>query len=248
MTWATGKPGVEDFLLSIQSDTEAYFGTAGQSSGASRGGQWISAVATTPRRLRLCGKSNAALREAEFGNAAQASRCGSAALALAPGRDVQMLGGAGPRACRRDSAGAGRLVDDPGKRDFPLVRSCKLYWLPTLRRPSELNRAMPPRRLSCWRPRPLRVGRRPPFNCGTMYPIYIRGQAYLAAHNGSAAAAEFQKMHRPPRYRLNFPLGALAHLGLAPCLRPLWATPPKHAPPTRTSSPSGKTPTPTSPS
>ena len=50
---------------------------------------------------------------------------------------------------------------------------------------------------------------------GTMYPVYIRGQAQLAAHNGAAAATEFQKFLDHRGVTLNFPLGALAHLGLA---------------------------------
>ena len=48
-----------------------------------------------------------------------------------------------------------------------------------------------------------------------MYPVYIRGQAQLAAHNGAAAATEFQKFLDHRGITLNFPLGALAHLGLA---------------------------------
>ena len=27
-----------------------------------------------------------------------------------------------------------------------------------------------------------------------MYPVFVRGEAYLAAHQGSEAAAEFQKI------------------------------------------------------
>jgi eukaryotic-like serine/threonine-protein kinase len=50
---------------------------------------------------------------------------------------------------------------------------------------------------------------------GTLYPAYLRGQAYLAAHNGSAAATEFQKLLDHRGIVINFSLGALAHLGLA---------------------------------
>ena len=39
--------------------------------------------------------------------------------------------------------------------------------------------------------------------------------AQLAAHNGTAAAAEFQKFLDHRGIVLNYPLGALAHLGLA---------------------------------
>jgi hypothetical protein len=50
---------------------------------------------------------------------------------------------------------------------------------------------------------------------GTLYPTYLRGQAYLMAHNGTAAAAEFQKFLDHRGIVLNFSLGALGHLGLA---------------------------------
>ena len=49
---------------------------------------------------------------------------------------------------------------------------------------------------------------------GALYPIYIRGQAYLAAHEGPEAAAEFQKILDHPGIVINDPIAALAHLQL----------------------------------
>ena len=48
-----------------------------------------------------------------------------------------------------------------------------------------------------------------------MYPAYLRGQVHLALHNGRAAEAEFQKLLDHRGIVVNFPFGALAHLGLA---------------------------------
>ena len=48
-----------------------------------------------------------------------------------------------------------------------------------------------------------------------LYPVYIRGEAYLAAHQGSEAATEFQKILDYRGVSINEPIGALAHLGLA---------------------------------
>ena len=45
-----------------------------------------------------------------------------------------------------------------------------------------------------------------------MYPVYVRGEAYLAAHQGSEAVAEFQKILDHRGIVLNEPIGALAHL------------------------------------
>ena len=50
---------------------------------------------------------------------------------------------------------------------------------------------------------------------GTLYPAYLRGQAYLAAHNGTAAATEFQKFLDHRGIVVNFVTGALARLQLA---------------------------------
>lgn len=47
-----------------------------------------------------------------------------------------------------------------------------------------------------------------------LYPIYVRGEAYLAAHQGGSAAAAFQKILDHPGVVVNEPIGALAHLGL----------------------------------
>jgi Tfp pilus assembly protein PilF len=48
-----------------------------------------------------------------------------------------------------------------------------------------------------------------------MYPVYIRGLAYLSKGRGQEAAAEFQKILDHRGLLLNFPLAALAHLQLA---------------------------------
>jgi eukaryotic-like serine/threonine-protein kinase len=47
-----------------------------------------------------------------------------------------------------------------------------------------------------------------------LYPVYLRGEAYLAAGQGAAAAAEFQKILDRPGVIQNETIGPLAHLGL----------------------------------
>ncbi len=53
------------------------------------------------------------------------------------------------------------------------------------------------------------------MNLSCLYPTYIRGQAYLAAGQGKAAAAEFQKILDHSGIVWNCWTGALAHLGVA---------------------------------
>jgi hypothetical protein len=59
------------------------------------------------------------------------------------------------------------------------------------------------------------LGSPPPTGLATLYPVYIRGEAYLRARDGAAAAREFQKILDHPGLVLNFPLRALAHLQIA---------------------------------
>jgi tetratricopeptide (TPR) repeat protein len=59
------------------------------------------------------------------------------------------------------------------------------------------------------------LGTSTPFQLGTLYPVYVRGEAYLALHQGKQAAGEYQKILHHRGIILNFCTGALAHLGLA---------------------------------
>jgi eukaryotic-like serine/threonine-protein kinase len=48
-----------------------------------------------------------------------------------------------------------------------------------------------------------------------MYPVFVRGQAYLQTHQGREAAAEFQKILEHRGMVNLVPIGALARLGIA---------------------------------
>jgi hypothetical protein len=52
-------------------------------------------------------------------------------------------------------------------------------------------------------------------NSSCLFPIYVRGEAYLAAGQGRAAAAEFQKIIDHSGIMWGCWTGALAHLGVA---------------------------------
>jgi eukaryotic-like serine/threonine-protein kinase len=83
---------------------------------------------------------------------------------------------------------------------------------------------------------------------GGLYPVYVRGLAYLAMNQGAKAAAEFRKILDHKGLTVGVPVSAMARLQLGPLLRPSRATPPRRAPPTRISWLCGETPIPTSPS
>jgi tetratricopeptide (TPR) repeat protein len=90
VAWAAGKPGSEDFLLSCQSDTEAYHGRLTKARDFSRRAV-DAAVRNNSKESAAIWQVNAALREAEFGNLAAAKQDVAAALTLTPGPDVEVL-------------------------------------------------------------------------------------------------------------------------------------------------------------
>jgi predicted Zn-dependent protease len=144
----------------------------------------------------------------------QARQAGAAALALAPGRDVQLLS-ALVAAQVGDVAQAQKVVEKLNS-DFPSSTVLQSYWLPTIRAAIELSHGKAAAAIQVLQvTSPFELGQPPPFILATMYPIYVRGQAYLLSHQGKEAAAEFQKIVDHRGIVLNFPLGALAYLGLA---------------------------------
>jgi tetratricopeptide (TPR) repeat protein len=215
MTWATGKRGIEDILLSYQSDSEAFSGHLGKAREFSRRAV-ESALGADEKESAAEWQMNAALREAEFGNTTRAREETTSAVALVLTRDIQILA-ALAKARSRGSAGAQGMADELEKQN-PLNTVINRYWLPTTRAAVEINRNDPSKARELLQAaasyelgNPL-----PQVNGGVFfYPIYVRAQTYLLLHRGSEAAAEFQKFLAHRGVVGNCPLGALARLGLA---------------------------------
>ena len=114
-----------------------------------------------------------------------------------------------------ETAGAKVIVEDLEK-TYQSDTMLKVYWLPTIKAATELNVNNSAQALvSLEAAAPYELGAPPQLQLGTLYPAYIRGQAQLRANNGTAAAAAFQKFADHRGITVNFPLGALARLGLA---------------------------------
>jgi len=211
--WAMGKPGAEDILMSAQSDTEAYHGRLQKARQLSLQAEQ-SAKRNDSKETAAFWQGNEALREAEFGNAAEARKQADEALALAPGRDV-WVETALALARSGDVSGAGKLVDQLNQ-EFPLDSLMQNYWLPTIQAAIALEHGNSAKAIELLQAAvPYELADPPPFSAGTMYPVYLRGQAYLRAGNGAQAAMQFQKILDHPGVIVNFPLRALTYLGLA---------------------------------
>jgi predicted Zn-dependent protease len=213
VSWAMGKPGTEDLLLSTQSDTEAYHGRLAKARDSSQRAS-DSAKSNGAKETAAIWEVNQALREAEFGDAAQARQFATAAVALAPGRDVQLL--AALALARAGDAVSAQKLTDKLNSDYPLSSVLQRYWLPAIQGDIELAHGNAAKAIDVLRAASAyELGAPPQFQPGTLYPVYVRGLAYLRAGNGPSAAEEFQRIIDHRGIVLNFPLGALAHVGLA---------------------------------
>jgi DNA-binding winged helix-turn-helix (wHTH) protein/tetratricopeptide (TPR) repeat protein len=211
--WSAGKPGDEDALLSAQSDTEAFYGRLSKARDFTSRAVG-SAIRSDNKETAALWQVSAALRETEFGETAVAKRDVMEALALSPGRNVRVFA-ALALARIGETARAEKLVQELEKSDSSNT-VLSLYRLPAVNAAIGLNRGNSSQALVLLEAAaPYELGQPSPSPLGTLYPVYLRGQAYLLAHNGAAAAAEFQKLLDHPGIALNFPLGVLAHLQMA---------------------------------
>jgi len=212
--WAVGKSGVEDVLLDYQADTAAYFG--GLEKARELSVRAVALAKQAGQKETAAGYSaDAAIREALLGNPAQARQNATAALELSNGRDVQ-FGATIALALAGDAAQAQKLTDDLAGR-FPEDTQVQFNYLPALRAQLALgsnDSGMAIRTLETAAPYELGI----PIQSGfapALYPVYVRGEAYLTAHQGNQAAGEFQKILDHRSVVFNELIGALAHLGLA---------------------------------
>jgi eukaryotic-like serine/threonine-protein kinase len=211
------KPGWEDSMLEIESDTAAYAGQFAKARELTRRAA-DAARRADEKETAADYEAEASLREALIGNISLARHQAQAALAFSSGPDVEAipamaLGLAG------DSEPAMRVANALSQQ-FPKSTIVQFEYLPMIRAAAILGRANASKvatqaieALAATAPYELGIiGENSHL---ALYPVYLRGVASLAAHQGTAAAAEFQKILDHRGVVLNEPIGALAHLGLA---------------------------------
>jgi len=155
-----------------------------------------------------------ALREAFFGDVSSARRDARAALEMSKARDVE-YGVAVALALAEDTERSEELSSDLEKR-FPEDTSVRFSDLPTLHAMAALNRKQPLKAIDLLQaavPYELSAPESSFFGFfGALYPPYVRGEAFLAAHQGQEAAAEFQKILDHRGMVVSDSIGALARL------------------------------------
>jgi serine/threonine protein kinase/tetratricopeptide (TPR) repeat protein len=211
---AADQPPAEDEMLSMEADSAAYFGRLGNARELSRRAA-DAAQRAAEKEAAAMYSGLAALREALFGNTAQAKRLAAAAMQHSTGIDVQ-YGSALASLYAADQLRAEAVAADLDKR-FPEAAIVQSNYLPTLRAKLALSKGNPHEALEILKESlPYELGKSTysVYGWTSLYPAYVRGEAYLAAHQGSEAAAEFEKILDHPGAVVNQPIGALAQLQL----------------------------------
>jgi len=211
LTHLIGKPGYEDIALYYESETAS---SAGQFAKANELSQRASESAQRADEKETAAgyQAEAALRAALVGDMAFAKQQAQTALELSDGGDVKAmsaiaLGVAG------DSASATRVADDLNQR-LPEDTIVQFDYLPMIRAAVALRGGAAEKAIAALAPAaPYELGAASQNLNFLLYPVYLRGMAYLAAKQGTAAAAEFQKILDHPGVVLNEPISALAVLG-----------------------------------
>jgi eukaryotic-like serine/threonine-protein kinase len=212
--WFTDNPAYENFGLALASDTEAYFGHLAKARELTQRAV-ASAIRSDSKETGAIWQAIAAQREVAYGNPAQARQAAAEALKLAPASQGVESEVALAFALTGDTARAEGLALDLEKR-YPLDTQLQSLWLPAIRGQMALDKKSPASALNALQATPIELAQIGFIaNTSCLDQVYVRGEAYLAAGQGGAAAAEFQKLLDHNGIVWNCWTGALAHLGVA---------------------------------
>jgi tetratricopeptide (TPR) repeat protein len=207
-----GTPGVEDQMFFVESETAADHGQFRQARELTRRAA-DSARRAQENETAAEYEGHNALREALVGLTDFAKADAQTALSAIKGKHGEGFS-AIAFALAGDVADANRAIDDLTKR-FPQNTVVQTRYLPMARSALALNSGNAQAALDALTATaPYELGHTNEDFTFALYPVYFRGQAYLAAKNGAAAVSEFQKILDHSGVVGNEPIGALAHLGL----------------------------------
>ena len=201
-----GKPD-EQVLEDMEATTSAYCGGLKDALDHSRRAALLASHAGN-KELAAVSEGSGALWEAWFENRTDAREKAGKSLDLSKGLGGQSYS-ALALALSGDISRAESVADDLEKR-FPEQTVYVASYFPTIRAQIALSRNEPAKAVELLQTAmPYELGRFAP-----MYSAYVRGEAYLASHQGAKAAAEFQRILDHRGVVVNDPIGSLARLQL----------------------------------
>ncbi len=213
IAWSAVKPAAEPLLLFIESNTQAISGHLTKARELSRRGVELAERSDLKEEAADWGVM-AAIREAFFGNSLVARQGAQAALQISSGRDAEAIAALTLAAAGDPSQG--QSLADALSKDYPSSTLVNAYWLPAIRAQIALDQGKPAdavellQTASQYELGPV-VGL---VDYACLYPVYVRGQAFLQLRQAANAASEFQKYLDHRGLVWNCPLTPLAHLGL----------------------------------
>jgi len=215
--WFAAHPDYESFGLALESDTEAYLGHLVTARELTKRAVASAIRADSKESGAVC-LANAALHQAAYGYTTESRRSATEALKLAAASQGVESEVALAFAMAGDAPRAEGLAEDLDKR-FPLDTQMQSLWLPAIHTQLALDKKDPSAAaLNFVAPQPSSPIELALIqfvaNISCLYPVYVRGQAYLAAGQANAAAAEFQTILDHSGIVWNCWTGALAHLGM----------------------------------
>ena len=212
------KPGADDWMSNAEGFVSAYSGHLQEARKMSRRAADLARKAER-RDTEALYEADAAMREALFGNVSTARQRALDALALSKSRDAEYEV-AFELAFSGDVSRSQELTEDLSRR-YPEDTMVRFTYAPTIRALVALNHNQPSKAVELLQTTisyeggtPIEGGSEFLLGAGSFYPAYVRGLAYLAAHQGAEAAAEFQKILDHRGVVLCDPIGVLAHLQL----------------------------------
>jgi DNA-binding winged helix-turn-helix (wHTH) protein len=212
------KPGADDWMSNAEGFVSAYSGHLQEARKMSRRAADLARKAER-RDTEALYEADAAMREALFGNVSTARQRALDALALSKSRDAEYEV-AFELAFSGDVSRSQELTEDLSRR-FPEDTIVRFTYAPTIRALVALNHNQPSKAVELLQTTisyeggtPIEGGSEFLLGAGSFYPAYVRGLAYLAAHQGAEAAAEFQKILDHRGVVLCDPIGVLSHLQL----------------------------------
>ena len=212
------KPGVDDWMSNAEAFVSAYSGHLEEARKMSRRAADLARKAER-RDTEALYEADAAMREALLGNALAARQRARDAVELSKSRDVE-YGAAFALALSGDSTRSQGLTEDLSRR-FSEDTIVQFTYVPTIRALVALNHNQPSKAVDLLQTAisyeggtPIEGGSEFLLGTGSLYPTYVRGLAYVAAHQGAEAAAEFQKILNHRGIVISDPIGAVAHLQL----------------------------------
>jgi len=212
------KPGADDWMSNAEGFVSAYSGHLQEARKMSRRAADLARKAER-RDTEALYEADAAMREALFGNVSTARQRALDPLALSKSRDAEYEV-AFELAFSGDVSRSQELTEDLSRR-YPEDTMVRFTYAPTIRALVALNHNQPSKAVELLQTTisyeggtPLEGGSEFLLGAGSFYPAYVRGLAYLAAHQGAEAAAEFQKILDHRGVVLCDPIGVLAHLQL----------------------------------